>query len=320
MLSRSPLASIVIPTFNGAMRLPRVLVALAAQTALDGSFEVLVVDNASTDETAAVAQHDPSAQRLRERGIDVRVVAEPRQGTTHARIRGVRESRSELVCFLDDDNIPESDYIANALALFEEQSVALAVSRVSPEWEVAPPPSIIRRQHLFAVNHYMGDAPADWGARGTIVPTITAGMWVRRQVFLTAIPCDRIDLLVGGRVGQQLFCGEDIEIGSLIGKAGYRRVYAPTLRLIHQIPKRRLETAYVVRLIDGIVRSEMTLRAKYEGVRFDCRDRLSASMRMAAAICAIPALALVRSDAQREIVFVIADRRARLRGPLRWKG
>src|ERR1019366_8470429 len=215
------------------------------------------------------------------------------------------------------DNIPEPTYIANGLAVFENPLVALAVSRVSANWEIAPPPSVLRRRHLFAVNDYLGDSPADWGAEGTIVPTITAGMWVRRHAFLAAIPCDRIDLLLAGRAGRQLFCGEDIELGLLIGKAGYGRIYAPSLRIAHEIAQRRLETAYVIRLIEGIVRSELTLREKYEGKRFGLRDRLVALLRLAGALCAIPALVLMRRDPWREIAFVMAARRAHIKGPIR---
>jgi glycosyltransferase involved in cell wall biosynthesis len=316
-LHSSPRASVVIPTFNGAARFPRVLAALADQTAPDGSFEVLVVDNASTDSTAEVAQRDPSTQRLRDRGFEVRVVTEPRPGTTFARICGVRNARSALVCFLDDDNIPEPEYIASGLSTFEDQSLALAVSRISARWEVAPPPSILKRQHLFAINDYLGDSPQDWGAEATLVPTVTAGLWVRRDAFLTAIPCDRVDLLLPGRVGRQLVAGEDIEIGILFGKAAYRRGYAPTLRMAHEIPRGRFETPYVIRLIEAIVRGELTLREKYEGKRFRFRDRVIASMRLAGALCAIPALAFTRSDARREIAFVMAARRAYLKGPLK---
>jgi Glycosyl transferase family 2 len=244
------------------------------------------------------------------------VVGEARQGTTHARIRGVREAHSELVCFLDDDNIPDYEYITNGLSIFTDQSVALAVSRVHPDWESAPPPSIIRRRHLYAVNDYLGDSFVDWGAEPTIVPTITAGMWVRREAFLTAIPCDRVDLLLAGRVGGRLFCGEDIEIGLLFGKAGYRRVFSPSLRIMHEIPERRLETGYVIRLIDGIVRSELTMRQKYEGVSFGLVDQIVASMRLAGALCVVLPFALKLGDVKREIAFVLAAKRAYVKGPL----
>jgi glycosyltransferase involved in cell wall biosynthesis len=317
VLNRLPLASIVIPSFNGATRLPRVLVALAAQTALDGPFEVLVVDNASTDNTAVVVQQDPATLRLRNRGIDVRVVAEPRQGLTLARIAGVMAARSDAVCFLDDDNIPDDDYVANGIAVFDQPSLGLAISKVRPRWETKPPPSIERRRHLLAVNDYMGDAVRDFGATATLAPTIGAGMWIRRSAFLTAVPCSRSESLLSDRVGSRLASGGDIELGILIGMAGYHRFYFPNLRLVHEIPRRRLQTSYVCELIEGIVRSEMTLREKYGHASFGFRNRAIALMSISVAVFAVPVLALTRTDSGREIKFVLADRRARLRGPYR---
>jgi glycosyltransferase involved in cell wall biosynthesis len=316
VLSRSPLASIVIPTFNGAMRLPRVLAALAEQAARDGSFEVVVVDNASTDDTTAVVQHDPSAQRLRERGVAVEVIAEPRQGLTFARIAGVKAAHSDAVCFLDDDNLPDRDFVANGIDLFGEPSLGLAISRVRPQWEIEPPPSIARRRHLLAVNDYMGESVQDFGATATLAPTIGAGLWIRRSVFLAAVPWDRPESLLPDRVGQRLASGGDIELGILIGGAGFHRIYFPSLRLVHEIPRRRLETAYLCELIEGIVRCELTLREKYGGVPFGLRQRLGASLNLFAALCSIPLIFFGKCDAQREISFVLAARRAHLRGPL----
>jgi glycosyltransferase involved in cell wall biosynthesis len=311
-----PRASVVIPTFNGAQRLPRVLAALAAQTADDESFEVLVVDNASTDDTAKVALGDMATRRLRDRGIELRVVGEPRQGQTYARITGVKKAKSELICFLDDDNIPEREYVANGLKLFENPAFGLIVSQIYARWELEPPRSIEKREHLFAVNKGLGESPIDWGAVGTMVPTVTAGMWVRREAFLTAIPWDRPDLLVSGRIGGgQLVGGEDIELGVLIGKAGYHRGYAPSLRIAHEIPQWRLETRYVRRLIEAIVRGEMTLRMKYEGATFGSYERRIAAKRLFVAVCAIPLL--LKRGGWREVAFVMADRWARLKGPIR---
>jgi len=310
-------ASVVIPTFNGAARFPRVLAALAEQTAPDGSFEVLVVDNASTDNTAEVAERDPSTQRLRNRGCEVRVVAEPHQGLTHARIAGIKGARAAAICFLDDDNVPDRDYIENGIALFDEPSLGLAVANVRPLWETQPSPSVERRKHLLALNDYMGDQTREFGAVAVAAPTIGAGMWVRRDAYLKAIPCDRPDLLMAGRVGSQLVGGEDIEIGYLIGKAGYQRIYAPALKVSHRIPRGRLETAYLIRLIEAIIRGELTLREKYEGKRFRFRDRVIALVRLAGVFCAIPALLMIRRDGRREILFVIAARRAYLKGPIK---
>jgi len=312
-----PSAGVVIPTFNGAERLPKVLAALAMQSTPDRSFEVVLVDNASTDGTASVAELDPSTRRLRERGIQVRVIAEPNQGLIHARIAGVKGTRADVVCFLDDDNIPDRDFVANGIPLFSQGSLGLAISSVRPSWEVLPPPSVERRKHLLAVNDYLGDQVLDFGATATPAPTIGAGMWVRRSAFISAVPCDQPELLLPGRVGRRLASGEDIELGILIGRAGYNRIYVPTLRLVHEIPRRRLETAYICELITGIIRSELTLREKYGGTKFNSRVRLIGLLRLSAAVCAIPWLAAMRSDSRREIAFVIAARRAILRGPLR---
>src|SRR5438552_18835729 len=93
--------SVVIPTYNGAGRLPVPLRALASQEGAAGPFEVVVVDNASTDGTAEAARGHAAA--LAARGAELRVVGEPRPGATFARLRGAREARGELVGFLDDD-------------------------------------------------------------------------------------------------------------------------------------------------------------------------------------------------------------------------
>ena len=312
-----PRASIVIPTFNGAMRLPQVLAALADQSAADGSFEVVVVDNASTDGTSAAVRRDPSTQRLRSREIDVRIVAEPRPGLTYARIAGLTGARADVISFLDDDNVPNYDYVENGIAVFDEPSLGLAISRVRPRWEIDPPPSVARRQHLLAVNDYLGEEVRDFGATAMPAPTVGAGLWVRRSVFVAAVPCDHPELLMPDRVGARLASGGDIELGILIGRAGYRRVYFPTLRVLHEIPRRRLETAYLCELIEGIVRSEMTLREKYGAAKFGSRDRLLALANLSIALCGIPFMLLFKDDARREIAFVMAARRARLRGPLR---
>lgn len=310
-------ASVVIPTFNGATRLPLVFDALADQTAPAGTFEVVVVDNASTDGTTQVANEHPSAERLRARGFRCCTVCEPRQGLTHARIAGLSAASSELVCFLDDDNIPDPEYLKNGIELFSDQSIGLAVSSVRPRWEGAPPSSILRRQHLLAVNQYMGSKLVDFDALALIAPTIGAGMWVRRSAFLAAIPFDQPERLLPDRVGKSLACGGDLEFGILIGNAGYRRVYAPTLRIVHLIPARRLTVSYICRLISGIVRSELTLREKYCGQTYRACDRLKALFAMFAAVLGMPAIALLRADGIREVVFMAADRWARVKGPLR---
>jgi hypothetical protein len=246
-----------------------------------------------------------------------RLIREERRGLTYARLRGVRSAWGGLVCFLDDDNLPDKDFISNGMALFAEPEVGLAVSSVTPIWEIDPPLSVVRRQHLFATNDYLGEARLNFGGGATIEPTLGAGMWVRRDAFLAAVSCDEPERLLPDRIGKSLVCGGDLELGILIGKAGFQRIYDPTLRIWHQIPARRLATRYVCSLIQGIVRSELTVREKYEHQTYGMAARLKAWLLLLETLLALPVLIIARSDRFREVSFVMADRWARVRGPVR---
>src|SRR5262249_19504318 len=160
----TPTASIVIPTHNGATRLPLPLEALARQSAPAGTFEVLVVDNCSTDDTSRVAETLPATTALRQRGTACRVVGEQQQRLLHARIRGVQEARGQFVCFLDDDNVPGPDYVAEALEGFNDPSVGVLISRVFPHYVAGgAPASVVRRENLLAINYRLGEDVIHFG-------------------------------------------------------------------------------------------------------------------------------------------------------------
>lgn len=306
--------TLVIPTYNGASRVEAPLQALLTQQAPSECFEVVVVDNNSTDETARVVEESPAVAGLRRRGVDVRVVHEARQGLLFARLCGVLSARREVICFLDDDNVPEPNFVADGLAHFEDAGVGVVVSRLYPRYETPPPPSISRREHLLAINHRLGDALIDFGAEATLAPTIGAGLWMRRAAFLEAVPWRTPERLMPDRLGTRLLSGGDIEFGYLLGKAGHRRLYAPSLKVWHVIPRSRFETRYFLRLIVGVVRSEQTLAARYLGRRAGGVARWMACARLLGAGLASPALAL-RGDSVREILFVLASRWAQVQGP-----
>ncbi len=91
--------SIAIPTYNRACEVEKTLATLTClDTAGCSEYEVLVIDNNSTDETRATAER--MAPRFGDR---LRYVREERQGLNHARNRAIREARYEIVAYLDDD-------------------------------------------------------------------------------------------------------------------------------------------------------------------------------------------------------------------------
>lgn len=125
--------SVIVPTCNRAANLPGLIEALLDQD-YRGDFEVIVVDNASTDNTAAVLER----YCRRERGV--RWIRETRRGAAQARNAGARAARGDILAFVDDDVVPARDWLRTMAAVFEEYpEVDCAGGRVEAEW-LAPPP------------------------------------------------------------------------------------------------------------------------------------------------------------------------------------
>lgn len=305
--------SVIIPAYNAAGRIHSPLEGLALQVDEVDRFEVIIVDNASTDDLERVVEASPATALLRRKGHSVRVVREPRPGSTYARLRGLLESNSDVVACLDDDNEPTPGYLAAGIAAMADPGVGMLISRVVPVHEVPPPPSVRKREHLLGTNGYLGDKRIVWGPETILAPTIGAGMWVRRALFLELVPWQDPDALLAGRLGTSLACGEDIEIGVLFGLAGYQRIYVPEMLLKHILAGRRQESRYFCRLIIGITRSDLDVRARYCGYS---HKPIAGIARMAVAAAAAPIL-IFRRDGRREVLFILAARWAEFLGPFR---
>ncbi len=97
--------SVVIPTFNRKDTVSRVLDALGRQTLPRDDFEVLVVDDGSNDGTPEILEHYSAP-------FDLTVMRQGNTGPAGARNRGVRAANGEVVVFLGDDTVPESEFLA----------------------------------------------------------------------------------------------------------------------------------------------------------------------------------------------------------------
>jgi glycosyltransferase involved in cell wall biosynthesis len=106
--------SLVIPVYNEESHLARCLDAIAVQTVKP--FEVIVVDNNSTDATAAIARRYPF----------VTVLHEPRQGVVYARDAGFNAAQGDIIGRTDGDGILASDWVANVQTLFADAGVQAA--------------------------------------------------------------------------------------------------------------------------------------------------------------------------------------------------
>ncbi|MBI4066766.1 glycosyltransferase family 2 protein [Candidatus Gottesmanbacteria bacterium] len=121
MNTKNPYISVVIPAFNEEKYLPQCLKALQNQTFKD--FEIIVVDNNSTDETAEIAKK-----------ADTKVVEEKRQGTTFAQEKGFSSARGSIIARTDADTIVSPNWLSLIAKTFRENPdvVALTGSFDSP--------------------------------------------------------------------------------------------------------------------------------------------------------------------------------------------
>ena len=102
--------SVIIPAYNAGKTLPDTLVALKDQSVSNGEYEVIVVDDGSTDDTAALA-----------RCFGVNCISQPNRGPATARNQGVRVARGEIILFTDADCVPDRDWIRQMTLPFRSE-------------------------------------------------------------------------------------------------------------------------------------------------------------------------------------------------------
>jgi glycosyltransferase involved in cell wall biosynthesis len=237
--------TVAIPTYNGASRLPKLLDKLRQQTNLDQiSWEIIVVDNNSTDNTAQVVQEYQGNWLP---GIPLTYILEPEQGAAYARLRAVQAAKGELIGFLDDDNLPNPDWIAQAYTFAKEHPQAGAFSgQIHGDFEVEPPENFQRIQAFLAIREH-GSTPHQFEPQNLRLPT-AAALVVRRQAWQESVP-QRPQLK--GRLAGSMLGGEDYEPLLYMHKAGWEIWYHPELHTYHQIPSWRLEWKYLLSISRG---------------------------------------------------------------------
>jgi glycosyltransferase involved in cell wall biosynthesis len=223
--------SVVICTHNRARYLEAAIRSVLAQDYPQPAYELIVVDNRSTDDTAAVCRaFEPQA--------NFRYVFEPELGLCHARNRGWRAAAGEFVVYLDDDAVAEPGWLQATEAAFASPTgeVGVVGGRVEPIWQAPRPP-------------WVSDSVAtsltiiDWGpARKEIAD-------VRREWLAgvnMAVP-RRVLAEVGGfdprldRSGTHMLSGGDVFLQEVIVKRGYACVYEPGMRVRHLVSKERAQ-------------------------------------------------------------------------------
>ncbi|HEY9748836.1 MAG TPA: hormogonium polysaccharide biosynthesis glycosyltransferase HpsE [Allocoleopsis sp.] len=249
----SPEFTVAICTYNGERRLPEVLERLRSQVNTEHfRWEILLVDNNSTDQTAELIR---AYQANWPQEYPIRYLFEARQGSAYARQQAVQEAQSELIGFLDDDNIPALDWVAAAYTFAQTHPRAGAyASQIHGDFEVEPPRNFRRIAGFLAITE-RGPDPLLYNPRKKLLPP-SAGLVVRKSVWGQHVPQT---FTLKGRVGQsqgQAIAasepGEDLELLLHIQNAGWEIWYNPDMEMHHKIPQWRFERDYLITMFRGI--------------------------------------------------------------------
>lgn len=243
--------TVAIRTYNGENRLPGVLERVRSQVGTEGiNWDVIVVDNNSTDNTAKVIQ---GYQSNWPEAYPLKYFFEPEQGASFARRRAIKEAQGTFIGFLDDDNLPTPTWVAAAYSFGQSHPKAGAFSgQIHGEFEVEPPQNFQRIAHFLPVIE-RGKTPICYNtykySHKKVFPP-GAGLVIRKQAWIENVP-ER--LVLQGPVGTSLSAkGEDIEALLYITKADWETWYNPEMHIYHQIPKWRFEREYLMKFFRGV--------------------------------------------------------------------
>ncbi len=205
-------ASVVVPAYNAESTLPDCLESLGQLVYPRDCYEVIVVDNGSTDRTPELAKAYP-----------VKLVTEPRQGAASARNCGVREAGGEVITFIDSDCVVDPHWLQKLMSRFESPNVNVCGGRV----EAWHPTSIVER--YIVLRRILDQEKMLESSRPFGLPFIvTANAAFRRQVF------DKVGYFDETLDVAGVAHGEDADLCWRIQWAGLRLDYEPDAIVYHR--------------------------------------------------------------------------------------
>src|SRR5436190_10483211 len=226
--------SVVISTYNRSEMLTGALESVLSQEPRGVCYEVIVVDNNSTDNTREVVERYIAGGEH-----NLRYIFEPRQGSSYARNAGIAVARSEIVAFADDDVRVAKNWIATIKRAFDEHpEVDCIGGRVLPLW--CTPPRWLTREHWtpLALQDY-GDRPLLINLNNTLC-LVSANLAFRREAFVDAgmfaPELQRIKDSIGSM--------EDAELLERYWRTGRTCLYVPALIVETHVTADRLTKAY----------------------------------------------------------------------------
>jgi glycosyltransferase involved in cell wall biosynthesis len=228
--------SVILCTLNRAELLQEALLSLIGQDFPQSDYEIVVVDNGSTDRTAE------AVRELQDRA-PIRYVREERMGLCIARNTGWQAARGRIIAFFDDDARARPGWLAAIRDAFgRNPGIGVVGGRVDPIWQGVRPP-------------WLADAISgsltilDWGPSEKIIKDIRC-TWLAGANM--AVPKALLTEIGGfhpwlDRAGKNLLSSGDVFLQKELMRRGYQCLYVPTIAIEHLVPSSRLGQDWFLR-------------------------------------------------------------------------
>jgi GT2 family glycosyltransferase len=242
-------ASVIVCTRNRAALLSQCIASIAAQRSRAANVEIIIVDNASTDDTAAVARC------LQREMHGIRYAYEPVLGLSRARNHGIRLATGELLLFIDDDATAEPGWLDAILDAYGRRDVSAVAGRIRLDSSVPRPWWFVPEVEQLFSGLDLGERPRLLAAREWPFGT---NMSVRHEIAveLGGFPEEL------GRTGDSLLSNEETAFFAQLRRRGLRIAYAPAAVVEHALPRDRLTIRWLTRRSYAQGRSDARLHER----------------------------------------------------------
>jgi glycosyltransferase involved in cell wall biosynthesis len=225
------LVSVVVCTYNRAPYIGKTLNSLLNQSLSRDLYEIIVVDNASKDNTSTVVKtfHDNK----------VRYIYEARQGLSYSRNTGFEQARGDIIAYIDDDALACREWLERILKAFSLDEKIVAVGgKVSPLWEIEKPSWI-------TPNLYTYFSCIDWSKKPYYLKKgaylFGCNMSFKKNIL---VDCGGFTTSLG-RIGNNLLSNDEWELFKCIDKKELKKYYDPEISVQHTVLPSRISRKWL---------------------------------------------------------------------------
>ena len=235
-MEEPPFLSVIIPTYNRASLLGKNIPGLLNQSYPKSKYEILIIDNASTDNTKGIIENliiiDP---------LNIFYLFEPTPGSNFARNTGASKSRGDVLVFLDDDAYADSSWLFFLSKPFiDNKRVVGACGKIELDWEFPKPDWVPEKYESYlGRNCHLGLTERELSPSEVV---FEGNLAIRKCEFCLAGGFDTNFGMVGNKIG----ANDGKTLIDQMHKLG-KVIYQPEAIIYHHVPASKIQPAFFLK-------------------------------------------------------------------------